>query len=65
MLMKSGAGGGAMLAFMITGPGSSAGVIAGLATIMRRRAIMLYVFLLLVWGIVLGYAYDLLLLLEL
>ena len=32
----TGASGGAMLAFMITGPGTSAGVIAGIATIMKR-----------------------------
>lgn len=60
MLMKSGASGGAMLAFMITGPGTSAGVIAGIATIMKRRAIALYVSLLFVWSILLGYGYDVL-----
>lgn len=60
MLMKSGASGGAMLAFMITGPGTSAGVIAGIATIMKRRAIALYVSLLFVWSILLGYGYDIL-----
>jgi hypothetical protein len=32
-LMAGGAGSGAMLAFMITGPGTSAGVITGIATI--------------------------------
>lgn len=60
-LMDSGAGGGAMLAFLITGPGTSAGVIAGISTIMKRRAITLYVLFLLVGGIVLGYLYDILL----
>ena len=53
--------GGAMLAFMITGPGTSAGVIAGIATIMKKRAIFLYVMLLFVWGVLLGYLYDMLL----
>ena len=62
-LMAGGASGGALLAFMITGPGTSAGVIAGLVTIMKRRAIALYVVYLLVGGIVLGYLYDFLLML--
>ena len=62
-LMQSGVGGGAMLAFMITGPGTSAGVLAGIATIMRKRAIALYVAFLLGGGILMGYAYDLILLL--
>ena len=34
-LMNSGVSGGAMVAFMITGPGTSAGVLAGIATIMK------------------------------
>lgn len=62
-LMSGGASGGALLAFMITGPGTSAGVIAGLTTIMRKRAIVLYVAYLLIGGIVLGYSYDFLLML--
>ena len=62
-LMAGGASGGALLAFMITGPGTSAGVIAGLFTIMKKRAIALYVVYLLVGGIVLGYLYDFLLIL--
>jgi uncharacterized protein len=62
-LMAGGASGGALLAFMITGPGTSAGVIAGLVTIMKKRAIALYVAFLLVGGIVLGYLYDFLLML--
>jgi len=60
-LMASGASGGAMLAFLITGTGTSAGVIAGISTIMRKRAIFLYVLFLLVGGIFLGYLYDMLL----
>lgn len=62
-LMAGGASGGALLAFMITGPGTSAGVIAGLVTIMKKRAIALYVAYLLVGGIVLGYLYDFLIML--
>ena len=46
-LMDSGAGTGALMAFMITGPGTSAGVIAGIATIMKQRAIALYLGLML------------------
>lgn len=60
-LMAGGASSGALLAFMITGPGTSAGVIAGIATIMKKRALTLYVVYLLVFAIVLGYLYDFLL----
>ena len=58
-LMQSGVSGGAMLAFMITGPGTSAGVLAGIATIMKKKAIALYVGYLLVGAIAMGYAYQL------
>jgi uncharacterized membrane protein YraQ (UPF0718 family) len=58
-LMQSGVSGGAMLAFMITGPGTSAGVLAGIATIMKKKAIALYVAFLLFGAILLGYAYEL------
>lgn len=60
-LMQSGVSGGAMLAFMITGPGTSAGVLAGIATIMKKKAIALYVGFLLAGAILLGYAYELVL----
>lgn len=59
-LMDGGASSGAMLAFMITGPGTSAGVITGLATIMKKKAIALYTLYILAGGILSGYAYDLL-----
>jgi uncharacterized membrane protein YraQ (UPF0718 family) len=58
-LTAQGASGGAMLAFMITGPGTSAWVIAGITTIMKKRALSLYILFLLVGGIVAGYLYDL------
>jgi uncharacterized membrane protein YraQ (UPF0718 family) len=64
-LMNSGAGGGAMLAFMITGPGTSAWVIAGISVFMKKRAIGLYVSFILLGGIVLGYLYDFLIALGL
>ena len=62
-LMSGGASSGALLAFMITGPGTSAGVLAGIATIMKKRALVLYITFLLVFAIVLGYLYDFLLIL--
>lgn len=58
-LMSGGAGGGAMLAFMITGKGTSAWVIAGIATFMKKRVLSLYILFILVGGIFLGYVYDL------
>lgn len=60
-LMAGGASGGAMLAFMITGPGTSAWVIAGIASFLKRRVITLYILFILVGGILLGYLYDLIL----
>jgi uncharacterized protein len=60
-LMDSGAGTGALLAFMITGPGTSAGVIAGIATIMKRKAIALYLALMLFGAIATGYLAELIL----
>ena len=61
-LLAGGVSPGAMLAFLITGPGTSAGVLAGIATILKRRAILYYVACLLVGAVVLGYLYDFLLL---
>jgi uncharacterized membrane protein YraQ (UPF0718 family) len=63
-LMAGGASQGALLAFMITGPGTSAGVLAGIAMIMKKRAIVLYAAFLLVGAILLGYLYDLFLILS-
>jgi len=60
-LMAGGASSGALLAFMITGPGTSAGVLAGITTIMKGRAIALYAAYLIFFAIVLGYLYDFLL----
>jgi len=64
-LMNSGAGGGAMLAFMITGPGTSAWVIAGISVFMKKRAIALYISFILFGGMLLGYLYDFLIALGL
>lgn len=59
VLMASGAGGGAMMAFMITGSGTSAWVIAGISAFMKKRVVSLYVGLMLGGGILIGYLYDL------
>lgn len=60
-LMKAGAGEGAMLAFLITGQATSAWVIAGIATFMKRRAIGLYLAYIIAGGIGMGYLYELVL----
>ena len=59
-LMDGGAGAGAMMAFMITGPATSAWVIAGITAFMKRRVIGLYIGFVLVGGILIGYLYQLL-----
>lgn len=64
-LLAGGASQGALLAFMITGPGTSAGVLTGLFTIMKKRAIALYVLYLAIFAIALGYLFDFLLMLGL
>lgn len=61
IFMKSGVSSGAMLAFMITGPGTSIGAIAGSLTIMKRKAVFFYVAILLISAILLGYLYNFLL----
>lgn len=58
-LMQAGAGRGAMLAFLITGPGTSAWVIAGITSFLKSRALALYVGLIFVGGVLLGYLYEL------
>ena len=58
-LTTQGASGGATLAFMITGQATSAWVIAGIATFLKRRAIGLYLVYIMAGGIFCGYLYDL------
>jgi uncharacterized membrane protein YraQ (UPF0718 family) len=58
-LMGHGASGGSMLAFMITGQATSAWVIAGISTFMKKRVVSLYVLFILIGGIFCGYLYDL------
>ncbi|MFH1880907.1 MAG: permease [Bacillota bacterium] len=57
-LLQSGASEGAMLAFIISGSATSAWVIAGLATFIRKRALGLYVACIMAGSIVIGYLYD-------
>jgi uncharacterized membrane protein YraQ (UPF0718 family) len=57
-MLQSGASEGAMLAFMITGSATSAWVVAGLATFLKKRAIMLYVAFVFAGGILSGYLLD-------
>jgi len=61
VLKDAGASDGAILAYMISGPATSLGVIGGLSVIMKRRAILLYVLIILLGAILLGYGYDLML----
>ncbi|MCL6591409.1 MAG: permease [Firmicutes bacterium] len=60
-LMGHGAGGGSMLAFMITGQATSAWVVAGISTFMKKRVISLYIAFVLLGGILCGYLFDIVL----
>lgn len=59
VLRDAGASDGAILAYMIAGPATSIGVIGGLTVIMRRKAILLYLAIIIIGSILLGYGYDL------
>ncbi len=61
-LIAQGASAGAMLAFWIAGQTTSAMVIAGLATFMKKRIILLYIFFVVTGAILSGYAFNLILL---
>ena len=61
VLKDAGASDGTLLAFMISGPVTFIGVIGGLNIIMKRQAILLYIFFILAGSIILGYGYDFLL----
>jgi uncharacterized membrane protein YraQ (UPF0718 family) len=56
----AGASNGALMAFMISGPGTSLGVIGGLMILMKKRAIGLYLAFIFFGAILLGYLTDLL-----
>ncbi|HKM34487.1 MAG TPA: permease [Lachnospiraceae bacterium] len=61
-MIQSGASEGATLSFMITGSATSAWVVAGLSTFLKKRAIGLYVAFIFTGGILAGYIYDFVLL---
>ncbi|SHJ08504.1 Uncharacterized membrane protein YraQ, UPF0718 family [Geosporobacter subterraneus DSM 17957] len=56
--MHSGAGEGAVLAFLITGKATGIPVIAGMSTILRKKAILFYVGFVYLGGICFGYLYQ-------
>lgn len=58
-LLQGGASSGALLAFMITGPGTSLGALAGIMTLMKKRAVALYVLYLYFGAVFCGIAYNL------
>lgn len=60
-LMAQGASAGAMLAFWITGQTTSAWILVGLSSFMKRRAVGLYIFFIMIGGLLSGYIYDLIL----
>lgn len=57
-LMAGGASSGVLLAFMITGPGTSLGAITGILTIMKKKAVLLYVAYLFAGAVIAGYLYN-------
>jgi uncharacterized membrane protein YraQ (UPF0718 family) len=58
--LKAGAGEGAVLAFLIAGQGTSVGVMIGIATFIKKKAIAFYVAIVLVGAILSGLSYQLL-----
>ncbi len=54
----AGASEGALLAYMISGPATSLGVIGGLSLILKRRVVVLYLLIILIGSITLGFGYD-------
>ncbi|MTI56912.1 permease [Geosporobacter ferrireducens] len=63
--MSSGAGEGAILAFLITGKATGVPVIAGMSTILKKKAILFYVGFVYLGGIFFGYLYQILLNMQL
>ncbi|MBS4538991.1 permease [Clostridium sp. D2Q-11] len=58
--MNSGASSGVLLAFLITGKATGVPVIAGMSTILKKRAILFYVLFVYLGGVIFGYVYQLL-----
>lgn len=57
--MAAGAGQGALMAFLITGKATGLPVIAGLSTMLKKRALAFYVIFIYLGGIACGYLYQL------
>ncbi|MEG0775263.1 permease [Clostridium sp.] len=58
-LINSGAGEGVVLAFMITGKATGIPVIAGMSTFLKKRAMLFYIGIIYVGGILAGYIFQL------
>jgi len=58
MLLDGGAGQGALLAFLIAGKATGVPVIAGMSTILGRRAIAFYIAFIYIGSIVVGFAHQ-------
>lgn len=58
VLRDAGASEGALLAYMISGPATSLGVIGGLSLNLKRRVVVLYLLIILIGAITLGFGYD-------
>lgn len=58
-LINSGAGQGVVLAFLITGKATGVPVVAGLATFIKKRAMLFYISFIFMGGILCGFIYQL------
>jgi uncharacterized membrane protein YraQ (UPF0718 family) len=61
-ILELGAGGGAVLAFLIAGQGTGVAVIVGLSTIIKKRALIFYVSYIFIGAILSGYIYQVIIL---
>jgi uncharacterized membrane protein YraQ (UPF0718 family) len=59
-LINSGAGQGVVLAFIITGKATGVPVIAGMSTFLKKRAMLFYIGVIYIGGILAGYIFQLL-----
>jgi uncharacterized membrane protein YraQ (UPF0718 family) len=59
VMIDAGASWGSVIAFLITGPGTSVGVLAGLSLILKPKALGLYIAIILIGSIIAGYLTDL------
>lgn len=61
-ILELGAGGGAILAFLIAGQGTGVAVIVGLSTIIKKRALIFYASYIFIGAILSGYIYQVIIL---